>query len=229
MQSIMNFVIKYLGWPTAIVFAVLYFQTCGHKCPKCPEIKTLTGDTSYVPKQEPVKPDTASYVPVQKPVKQTVKKSKKAEPDLYFIDEYQKKSELPYYEPMEIVGRNSLPEIPTPDIIPCPLQTSTDTQRLADRGYVVIKDLIRGSILKRDFSYNLNAYEPATPEPPLQKARWYGGIEAIGTREDWVQYAGVSFGYQPRNARALITIGGGYNMGQPSIKIGIFTQLNKLR
>lgn len=220
-----NSIVKYLGWAVAIVFATLYFQTCWHKCPVCPEIKQITGDTTYVPNQQPVKPDTASYVPEQKLVKasRVVSGKKNVEPELYFTDEYHKQSTVPYYEP------HYQPLVPDA-VQPCPLQTSTDTQRIADKGYVVIKDLIRGEIISRNFSFNISAATP-TQEPGGNKprARWYGGVEAIGTRQDWMRYAGIAIGYQPKNAKTLITIGGGYILREPAIKVGIYHQLNRNR
>lgn len=228
-----------LGWILAAVFAVLYFQKLGHKCPVCPEVKQISGDTTYVPNQQLVKPDTASYIPEQKPVnngnqkpvttgKQKAVRSQAVtanKPDLYFTDEYHKRTEVPYYEPLQP------PAVPASDYIePCPLQTSTDTQRIADKGYVVIQDLIRGSIIKRTFSYNLSAATPAQePGGNKPRARWYAGIEAMGTREDWVRYAGISMGYQPKKGKSLITIGGGYLLRQPAVRVGIYTQLNRNR
>lgn len=231
-----------LGWVMAAVFAVLYFQKCGHDCPKCPESKQITGDSTYVPNQEPVKPDTASYVPEQKPVKAEQKLAKQKQADLYFTDEYHKRTEVPYYEPLQAPAAPAsdyfYPSSAIPDtvlrsimdIIPCPLQTSTDTQRIADKGYVVIKDLIRGSIISRTFSYNISAATPAQEHGGNKpRARWYAGIEAVGARQEWIRYAGVSIGYQPKKGKALITLGGGYIMRQPAVKVGIYTQLNRNR
>lgn len=239
-----------------VLLALLLKQGC-RKCPVCPEIKEIKGDTTYVPKQEPVKSDTGSYVPDQKPAKtKNVQKSQKLGDGL-FIDEYQKYSHRPYYEPLSVAPipasdyfpKNdtfkfyAFPGIPDADYFPigkgimpigtgdnCPLQTSTDTQRIADKGFVVIQDLIRGSIIKRTFSYNLSAATPARePGGNKPRARWYAGVEAIGIREDWVRYAGISMGYQPKKGKTLITIGGGYLLRQPAVRVGIYTQLNRNR
>ncbi len=237
-----------LGWVVAAVFAVLYFQKCTHKCPVCPEVKQISGDTTYVPKQQPVKPDTASYVPEQKPVRaKNVQKSQKLgdQADLYFTDEYQKKSHQPYYMPLGVAPipasdyftildtfnsfrmKPDTDFIPLDRILPCPLQTSIDTQQIADKGYAVINDLIRGSIIKRTFSYNISAATPAQhPAGNKPRARWYGGIEAIGPRNI---YLGIAAGYQGPKSRTLFMTGAGRQFGAYQYRIGIFTQLNRNR
>jgi hypothetical protein len=235
-----------LGWVVAAVFAVLYFQKCGHKCPVCPEVKQISGDTTYVPKQQPVKPDTASYIPEQKPVRtKNVQKSQKLgdqaiDTNLILWDnDYGPVKQTPVYEPLQPPAAPASDYFyPSPalfdtalrsimDIIPCPIQTSTDTQQIADKGYVVINDLIRGSIIKRTFSYNISAATPAQePAGNKPRARWYGGIEAIGPRNI---YLGIAAGYQGPKSRTLFMTGAGRQFGAYQYRIGIFTQLNRNR
>lgn len=103
----------------------------------------------------------------------------------------------------------------------CPISLYSDTLKFDKDGYAIVKDSVMGSILKRDFTYNLLKTTVTNNVILKKRNKAFIGIEATYPLEAF----SLNFAFQFKNSDNLINLGAGFANSKVFYKAGMLVKI----